>query len=292
MKKEVALVLSGGGARGIAHIGVIEELESQGFVITSLAGTSMGALVGGMYALGKLEEFKSMLLSYDIHKFLHLVDFTLSREGLMKGDKIMNAMKKEIQDAQIENLRIPFVANATDIVNKQEIVFDKGSFYEAIRASIAIPTIFTPVKTETALLVDGGVMNNLPLQYVKRKANDFLIAVDVNAIEPQDKVLGMNVKAKTEKDKNRLEYIKRQFKNTGLSYEDDGINFHNLIDQTISTMMHQITLLTLHKYKPDMLINISRDICGTFEFCKGEDLIEIGRESARNAIEEWRNSNK
>lgn len=292
MNKKVALVLSGGGARGIAHIGVIEELESRGYEISSISGTSMGALVGGMYALGKLEDFKQLLLSYDLRKLLHLVDFTLSRQGLMKGDKVLNTLKDAIKDAKIEELSIPFVANATDILNKKEVVFHTGSVYEAIRASISIPTVFTPVKTETALMVDGGVMNNLPLEHIKRSADDLLVAVDVNAFIDLDEMPSEVLldHTKSDEEESRIEHLKKQLKGLSVHSKSDAINYHFLVDRTISTMMHQITVLNLERNKPDMLINVSREVCGTLEFYKSSDLIKIGQIAAKEVLGKWENA--
>ena len=289
MGKKVALVLSGGGARGIAHIGVIEELERRGYQITSIAGTSMGALVGGMYALGKLADFKELLLSYNLRNLLHLVDFTLSRQGLMKGDKVLETLKDEIKDAKIEQLSIPYVANATDLINKEEIVFREGSVYDAIRASISIPTVFTPVRTETALMVDGGVMNNLPLEHIERQEGDVLVAVDVNAmisVEEMPPAVHLE-EEKSSEEKSRIETLKKQIRGLAVHSKSEAINYHYLIDSTISTMMHQITYLNLMRFEPDMLINISRDVCGALEFYKGSDLISIGEAAAKEVLDHW-----
>ena len=154
-KQKVALVLSMGGARGIAHIGVIEELLCHNFEITSIAGSSMGAMVGAMYASGKMEE--------------------------CKGDRFIKELKQIIPDMNIEDLPVPYVAMATDIVRDQEVRFDRGSLHEAIRASISIPMLFRPLRKDGMVLIDGGILNPLPLSHVQRTEGDILIAVDVNA---------------------------------------------------------------------------------------------------------------
>src|SRR5476651_40908 len=174
MKQNISLVLSGGGARGIAHIGVIEELERQGFNIASVAGTSMGAVVGGVYALGQMDAYKTWLYTLDKLKVFGLIDFSFSAQGMVKGDKLFNTIKAFINDANIEDLNMPYAAVAADIINKKEVVFTQGSIYDAIRASIAIPTVFTPVKYADGLLVDGGIINNLPIEHVKRHPGDIL----------------------------------------------------------------------------------------------------------------------
>ena len=137
----------------MAHIGVIEELLKRGYKITSIAGTSMGSLIGGVYAQGKLEEFKNWAIGLDQIEVLKLLDLTLGRGGLIKGEKVLNRMKEFIPDINIEDLPIPYSATAVDIVKHEEVVFTNGSLYDAIRASIAIPTVFTPVKKNGAILV-------------------------------------------------------------------------------------------------------------------------------------------
>ena len=184
MKKTVSLVLSSGGARGIAHIGVIEELENRGYTIGSVSGTSMGALVGGIYAAGGLKLLKEWMLTLDRLEVFSLVDFTLTRSGMVKGEKVLKEMRKLIPDKNIEDFSISYTAIATDIINDKEVVFDKGSLYNAIRASISIPTVFTPFEHQGVKMVDGGVINPIPLNRVKRSENDLVVAVDVNARIP------------------------------------------------------------------------------------------------------------
>ena len=180
-KQKVALVLSMGGARGIAHIGVIEELLRHNYEITSIAGSSMGAMVGAMYASGKLEECKEWLYSWDKRKMWELADLTLSRDGLVKGDRFIKELKQIIPVMNIEELPIPYVAMATDIVCDQEVRFDSGNLYDAIRATISIPMLFRPLRKDGMVLIDGGILNPLPLNQVHRTEEDILIH---NAHEP------------------------------------------------------------------------------------------------------------
>ena len=127
MSRNIALVLSGGGARGMAHIGVIEELLKRDYRITSIAGTSMGALIGGVYAQGKLEEFKNWVTGLDQLEVFKLVDLTIGKGGLVKGEKVLNKMKEFIPDTNIEDLPIPYSATAVDIIKHEEVVFRSGS---------------------------------------------------------------------------------------------------------------------------------------------------------------------
>jgi NTE family protein len=278
MKQKVSLVLSGGSARGIAHIGVIEEIERQGYEIVSVSGTSMGSMVGGIYALGKLEEFKNWLYTLDKMRVFNLVDFTFSSQGLVKGDKVFNTMKEFIHDDNIENLKIHFVATATDIINGKEVVFTQGSVFEAIRASIAIPTVFTPVKTEKGLLVDGGVLNNIPINHVKRTSKDLLIVVNVNADVPilKSVIYKKEVEKKQSIYLNKIKEFRDHLYKTSPSNHKEKLSYFNLIDKTISLMINQMAQMSLSTFYPDILINISRETCGNFDFYKAEELVEIG----------------
>ncbi len=287
MKQKVSLVLSGGGARGIAHIGVIEVLEKLNFEIVSITGTSMGALVGGIYALGKLDEFKTWLFTLDKLKIFKLFDFSFSSQGLIKGDKVINELKKFIPDKKIEDLNIFFAAVAVDILNKKEVVFTKGSIFEAIRASIAIPTVFTPVNWEASLLVDGGVLNNIPINHAKRCPDDLLIAVNVNADIPPYKptLLKKEIETKQSNYKKKVKDFRDHLQKNMPVNKNENLGYFDLINKTISLMTGHIAQTIIEKYPPDILINISRDSSGTFDFYKAEELVEIGRYSAQKILE-------
>ncbi len=291
MNKKVSLVLSGGGARGTAHIGVIEEIEKQGFEIYSISGTSMGALVGGVFALGKMEECKNWLFTLDKMKIFNLLDFSFSTQGLVKGDKIFNKMKDFIPDSNIEDLKISYTAVAADIINKKEVAIKEGSVFDAIRASIALPTVFTPIKTKNGLLVDGGVLNNIPINHAKRSPDDILIVVNVNADSPVYKP----TVSKKERELKQSIYQKKirdfynQFqKNSSLS-KTENIGYFELISKTISLMTYQMSQISLKLHSPDILINISRDSCGIYDFFRAEEMVEIGRYAANKSITEYIN---
>ncbi len=290
-RKNVSLVLSGGGARGIAHIGVIEELEKQGYNIKSISGTSMGALVGGIYAIGKMQEYKNWIYTLDKLEVFKLLDFTLSIQGLVKGDRVFNKMREFIPDMNIEDLKINYAATATDLIEKEEVVFTRGSIFDAVRASVSIPTVFTPVETENSLLVDGGVIDNVPISHVKRTKNDILIVVHVNADVPVYKPF----LPKNEKEHKNSMYKKkiRDFqaylsKNNPIT-NNEKLGYFNLINKTLALLTYQVAKMTIEKYPPDILINVSRDTCSTFDFYKAEELVEIGRHAAVISLEEYNN---
>jgi len=293
MKNRVALVLSSGGARGIAHIGAIEELESRGYEIAAISGTSMGALVGGIYAEGGLALYKEWMLTLDRMDVFSLVDFTLSGRGLVKGEKVLQEMKKIIPDKSIENLRIPYAAIATDILNGKEIVFEKGSLYNAIRASVSIPTVFTPFEYQGLTLVDGGVVNPVPINRVKRSSEDLLVVVDVNAAIPYKKK-GRAHEKKEEiqltEDKRFSKYVRlltHKFNSLIPNNEKDKLGYFNLLNKTTNLMVHQLSQMAIEKGNPDVLINVPHESFGVFDFYKTAELVQLGRDQTKLALDEY-----
>ena len=205
--KRVALVLSGGGARGIAHIGAIEELQARGYEITSVAGTSMGAMVGGALAAGKLEELKQEALSMKRMRVLGLIDLSLGLDHVVGGKKVMRLLRRVVGDLRIEDLRIPFCCCATDLTTGEERVFRSGPLCSAIRASISIPGLFKPEEIGGHALVDGSVHNTLPLDRVERHKGDILMAVNVSAAQDPEGLPGKRKSAWSENYINLGAYV-------------------------------------------------------------------------------------
>lgn len=179
MKQSVALVLGSGGARGYAHIGAIEEIERRGYDISCIAGCSMGAVVGGIYAAGKLEEYRHWIERLDYLDVLRLVDVSF-RMGAIRGDKVFGQIRRIVGELNIEDLRIPYTAVATDLTHQKEIWFQEGCLHQAMRASAAIPSLFTPVMMGNRMLVDGGLLNPLPIVPVVASHCDLVVAVNLN----------------------------------------------------------------------------------------------------------------
>ena len=281
LMKDIALVLSSGGARGLAHIGVIEELESQGYHISSIAGCSMGALIGGVYAAGKLAEFREWMKTIDRKKMLELTDFSFSLNHIVKGDRIIKAIMEFVPDVQIEDLPIPYCAVATDWKSGREVVICKGSLFEAIRASISLPSFYEPVRRDDMILIDGGVVNPIPLNRVKRHPGDLLVGVDVS---------GHDYKAQWEKQHRQAE-IQKHDKSLKAKLLDmitpDNIdfNYYTLLSRTSSIMIRQNSLLMAQLTKPDLLIDIQMSRYGSFDYDKSEQLITVGHNKARKALE-------
>lgn len=296
IKRNVALVLGSGGARGQAHIGVIEELEKQGFKITSVCGSSIGSIIGGFYAMGKLPEYTEWICTLKKKDVYNLMDFTISSNGLLKAEKIIKKLNELIPDTIIENMKIPFSAVATDIINKKEVVFTKGSFYRAVRASVAIPTIITPVFDNSTILVDGGLLNPLPLNRVKRIKNDIVVAVNLYDSSIQETVLYNEYPEKnSETLSSFIDFLLNPkmilslppSKGIRKSNYTKSQNYYSLIQLSLSSMLERITQLTLQIYSPDIIINIPNSTARTFDFHRSSQLIEIGRNAAKISINEF-----
>ncbi|MDN3669210.1 patatin-like phospholipase family protein [Echinicola jeungdonensis] len=281
-KQTISLVLSGGGARGMAHIGVIEALEEAGYQIGSIAGCSMGALVGGIYARGKLQDYKEWICNLDRIDVFSLMDFTLSTRGFIKGNKVFQEIKPFIGDELIEDLPIPFACNAVNITTGEEKIFSSGSLMQAIRASAAIPTIIQPFLLEGEFYVDGGVMSPIPLALAKDFKQDLIIASDVNApiacqvtinSQNQPKPL-ISVPAWVVDYKNKMaKFLPQEEKE-----KPKLPSFLDLMNLSFDLMQDRLSDYIIQTYSVDAVIQMSRKICGTFEFYRAKEIIDIGRE--------------
>lgn len=280
-RRKVALVLSSGGARGYAHIGAIEELEAQGYEISSVAGASMGALIGGLYCTGELEKFREWAESLTTKRILSLYDPSVSTSHLLKGERVINAIASLIPDRRIEELHIPFRAIATDLCYQQEIVFDRGSLYAAIRASIAIPTYYSPLRTRDMLLVDGGITNPLPLNRVPRTEGDLLVAVNVSA--PADREIEIMRRRALACHRGKLSALMRKIMPSMTSRR---FNYYSIIARTINTQIQRHTALSLRLTPPDVLVSIPMNRFDGDEYDHARKIIREGRLRMRAALEQ------
>ena len=281
--KNVALVLSSGGARGLAHIGAIEELESRGYTISSIAGCSMGALVGGVYAAGKLEEFRGWMKTIDKKKMLELTDFSLSLNHLVKGKRIIDAIMEFVPDINIEDLPLPYCAVATDIKAGKEVVFTKGSLFEAIRASISIPSFYEPVQRDDMVLIDGGILNPFPFNRVKRQAGDIMVGVDVSGCDYKSQWEERHHPMWWQKDDHSL---KAKILDKIIP-DDIEFNYFSLLARTSSLMIRQNSILMAKLMKPDMLVDVQMNRYGIFDFDKSEKIITIGRQKTSQVLSKY-----
>ena len=324
-KKNVALVLSSGGPRGFAYIGAIEALEEHGYTITSIAGTSIGSLVGGIYAAGKLAEFKEWLYSLNAWEVFSLMDLSIGKNHFVKGERIIEAIMEIVPNVKIEDLPIPYRAVATDLYTGREVVFDHGPLFRAIRASISIPSLFRPVKYGLTTLIDGAIVNCLPLNRVERTEGDLLVAFDVNDVDEEEISLILHrehearlmdkrfelevheelldvihdfkhdtdmslIKRLKHAGSRSMEVLKGVFNYRRAFNEDDsldyGENYYDLLDRTFSLMNHKNTELMLELYKPDILVKMPFDSYGEIsDYAKAREISDRGYQLMKEALE-------
>ncbi len=285
--KKVHLVLGSGGARGMAHIGVIEMLEQDGYEIVEVIGCSMGAVVGGIYCTGFLNQYKQWLTSLTKSNVFSLFDFTFTTQGFVKGDKVFNKIHEFTGEHLIEELKIPFTAVSTDILNKKEIHFTSGNLFKALRASIAIPGVLTPVMYEDSILVDGGVLNPLPLNLVNKKDDEIIVAVNLNgAYEyfPKQE----NVAKETDKNSYwewllTLPVIGNK-ENTIKQKALTKLSMFDLLNTSYDFTQDRLTEMMIEIYSPDLLIEIPRNCCKVFEFYRAAEIIEAGKKAYKDAV--------
>ncbi|WMN07962.1 patatin-like phospholipase family protein [Marivirga arenosa] len=297
MKQKVALVLGSGGARGVAHIGVIEALEENGFEISAIAGSSMGAVIGGLYAAGKMQEYKEWVTHFDKIDVFKLLDFTLSWQGIVRGEKVFKEMRRLLGEFKIEDFEIPFTAVASNIRTQKEVLYNEGNLMDALRASCAIPTVLTPVYHNNEEIVDGGVLNPIPLNRVERVDGDILIAVDVNAAIPFEKKIAVTAQEVEQDEKNKqfLDDFTARIKSFFPSNNGKDNNtpkkfgYFDLLNRSIDLMQEKMTNLQMDIIKPDMLVQVSRNSCGTFEFYKSNELVELGKTAFEKAYHNYIN---
>lgn len=293
MKKTVALALGSGSARGYAHIGVIDALEARGYEIVSVSGCSMGAIVGGFYCAGILEEYRQWVCSLRYLDVLKMVDVSLLSSGVIKGDKLYNRIAEMFNGQLIEDLPIPFTAVATDITNHKEVWFQRGPLQEAVRASAAIPSLFTPVNHNGRMLVDGAVLNPLPITPCVSAHADCIIAVDLNADAPVPEETQAQEEERTEKRtawfNHALDRASQWLENKSAARDqaDENLGKLEMLNEVFDIMSASLTRYKIAGYPPDLLINMPANGCGTYEFYRAEEIIAQGRKIADMALDAY-----
>ena len=279
MSKNVALVLSSGSSRGLAHIGGIEALEERGYTITSIAGCSMGAIVAGMFAAGKLPELKAWFLDMTRRHMFELMDFTLTKNYLVKGEKLMGAIGDMIPDYQMENLNIPLSLVATDMKKGEEVVFRSGNLNHAIRASFALPVLLQPVQDGDRLLMDGGMSNPLPLNRVQRTEGDILACVNVSG--------AFITKPEEEKEPSWLETMIEKYAGKKLKPTEKQMSTLSILDRCSDVMILQNSELMKRYCPPDICVDIAMNQFGSFEYDHAEEIIRFGYDKMMAQIDEY-----
>ena len=286
--QKIALVLGSGSARGMTHIGVINWLERNGFQISTVAGTSMGALVGGIYAAGKLQEYSGWLQALTRSDIVKLLDFSFGRSGLFKGDRIIEALQELIGNHMIEDLPVSFTAVAADVETGKEVWLNDGPLFDAIRASIALPMFFTPFKYKGRMLLDGGLLNPVPIAPTFIDEPDITIAVNLGG-EPDAKLQAESKKRRLQSDGFEKYHEKILSFIAGLQASSDtplqrDWDLIDSVSRSFETMQGTIARMKLAAYAPDYVIEIPRNICRSLEFDRAAEMIAYGEKMAAKQL--------
>ncbi len=319
----VALALGSGSARGYAHIGVIEALRERGYEIVGIAGSSMGAVVGGVEAAGRLDELAEWAKSLTQRTILRLLDPSISAAGVLRAEKILDEVRDILGPISIEDLPIPFTAVATDLLTGKSVWFQRGPIDAAIRASIAIPGLIAPHEIDGRLLADGGILDPLPMAPIAAINADLTIAVSLNGSEPgatRDAEPGITTEwlnrmvrsttalfdmnaAKALLDRPTARAVLGRF--GAVVPESDGpdvpaeasefdeppelpkLGGFDVMNRTIDIAQSALARHTLAAYPPDLLIEVPRTTCRSLEFHRAADVIATGRELALRALDDF-----
>lgn len=286
--KTVSLVLGSGGARGLAHIGVIHWLEENNYTIQSISGCSIGALVGGIYASGKMDEFEQWVTAVTKMDIISLLDVSWNKTGFIKGDKVVDTLVELVGNQAIEDLPIRFTAVATDLKNEKEVWMNSGALFNAIRASISLPMLFTPFSYKGIHLIDGGVLNPVPIAPTFSDDTDLTIAVNlcgsVNSIQPIDD--GHQTPSdNSAKFHDIISGFIKNLQQKTTRTETINIDAYDIINQAFDAMQSTIARQKLAAYPPDYTIEIARNACGTLDFDRASDMISLGYQKANECLE-------
>jgi NTE family protein len=310
----VALALGSGGARGYAHIGVIDELRDRGYEIVGIAGSSMGALVGGLQAAGKLDEFAEWAKSLTQRAVLRLLDPSISAAGVLRAEKILDAVREILGEVTIEELPIPYTAVSTDLLSGKSVWLQRGPVDAAIRASIAIPGVITPHVFDGRLLADGGILDPLPMAPIAAVNADLTIAVSLAGSEA-----GGRYEPTETEPRATTEWLSRMWRSTTSLFEsnravtppDETASADELVEaskeeavvvpklgsfevmnRTIDIAQAALARHTLAAYPPDVLVEVPRSACRSLEFHRAAEVIDIGRELAITVLDDLEKSSQ
>ena len=283
-RKTVSLVLGSGGARGLAHIGVIHWLEENDFKIKSIVGCSIGAVIGGIYAAGKLDKYEQWVCALTKVDIVTLLDLSWDKSGLVRGEKLVNTLIGLVGEKLIEELPISYTAVATDLRGQKEVWIRSGSLFNAMRASFAIPLFFTPFQYKGCDLVDGGILNPVPIAPTFGDETDMTIAVNLNG-PAESPIELVNVSAASESPSSPFrEKINRFISRLQTSMPRGGSRDwgpYEIAIQGFEAMQSTIARQKLAAYPPDVVIEIPRNACRTLEFYRAAELIALGYGKAK-----------
>jgi NTE family protein len=288
-KKTISLVLGSGGARGHAHIGVIRALEERDVSILNIAGTSMGAVIGGIYAADKLDTYIDWAYRLDKSDVVKLLDFSFTWTSIFKGERIIEVLKELVGDRKIEDLDKGFTAVATALEEQREVWLNDGSLFRAIRASTAVPGVFAPVHLGGRTLVDGGLVNPIPIAPTLNDSTDLTIAVNLSGTRDDYKPSEESKSAEKNATEDGYREKISKFINNVLASDDSKPSppdAADLLVSSIDVMQGAIARLKLAAYAPDLTINIPRNAASFFEFHRAEEMAELGYERTCKALDD------
>ena len=303
--KTIALALGSGGARGYAHIGVIEEIQSRGWEIVGVAGTSMGAIIGGLYVGGGMESYRDWAVGLGKRDVLRLMDPGMGGAGVLRASKVMKKVEEHLGGLLIEEARLPYTAVAVDLVSQREVWFTSGPMIDAMRASMAMPTVFTPLVKDGMVLADGGMLNPVPVVPLADVHADAIIAVNlsgpsfIGGMAREEGYTGIKLPRLRLPSlphiidpalRARLpSFMRGGGDDAGEADADQQVNLSALdvVDRSFNLMQSAIRRFRLAGFPPDVLVNVPLDSCGTLDFHRAKEMIEIGRERAVKAFDAW-----
>jgi NTE family protein len=298
-QRRISLVLGSGGARGLAHIGVIRVLERRGWTIGTIAGSSMGALIGGFYAAGKLDDYAEWVLDLTELNVLRFLDIAWGAAGMLKGQMLMDTLQAFVGRHRIEELPIPLTIVATDVLSRQEVWLTRGDLFDAIRASIAVPTVFTPHMINGRPLLDGGILNPVPIAPTLQDPTDAIIGVSLSGAPRRSgagKPLQQDQRIRQPRHRYRKKidaFIDQLQESLGLgeaeSDKHDGptLSLADAALLSLDAMQASIARCKLAAYPPDLLIEIPINTCGAHEFYRAAEVIEAGEYWAERALDRF-----
>ena len=289
--KTVSLVLGSGGARGHAHIGVIRALHEMGFEVRNISGCSMGSVIGGIYAADKLDTYTEWAFQLTRGDVVKLLDFSFSLRSIFKGERIFDVLKDLVGDRKIEELDKSFTAVATSLEDEEEVWLNSGSLFTAMRSSTAVPGVFSPVTLNGRTLVDGGLVNPLPIAPTLNDSTDFTIAVNLAGID-QEYTPPESVEKEGEENnsyRDRIaDFLSRLREDDAAGSAGSDFDAADLLVKSIDIMQGAIARFKLAAYAPDKTIDIPRNACSFFEFHRAEEMADLGYEKARKVLENLR----
>jgi NTE family protein len=283
-KTTVSLVLGSGGARGLAHVGIIRWLEENGYEIRSVAGSSMGALVGGIFAIGKLDAYEKWARGITKSSMLSLLDLSMGTDGLFKGDRLIDTLKSVVGSVRIEDLPISYTAVASNISQAKEVWFVKGPIFDAIRASISLPLLFTPFRHDGEDLIDGGILNPVPIAPTFGDDTDITIAINLCGRPVEGaRLCETPRRTKTGESDSILPDVVSGFMDKlkpGLSWSGVNIGAYDVLSQSFDAMQGTIARQKIAAYPPDYVLDIPRNLCRMIDFDRADELIDYGYRTA------------